>query len=489
MIPQKYIGVDPYGQLTAMSKIELTKKQFLPIAQAKETGSHVLTFWIMSNANKDIVIKMGDIDKTESVSTTWKCISIVEQLDADEHVDIKLPSGTYYIWHAKLERGTKPTDWTVAPEDTDKQIAEVTQRTAELTISLDGITESVSRLETEGEAMNTRLKAAEQKITPESIVSTVVDSDGFGNKVVSEINQTSDEVKISADKIRLEGYTIADNFEATNINIIGKSKFGGELTAEVGGAIGGFSISQSELVAATTDTFGSLSVVLSPEQISYSYMDTHSTATTKMSLSKNGLQSKYQLLDEVVISSLEASSDGFELSGNIVPDSTDSHRRLGNSSKEFASVHSRLFYESGTLLSSKYQRNQEAGTLSLGSIATAGYMTSGNTDICFTIPTGRNLVGRTISKLSFNVVARNNDTYCIGLGTNSITTQSRTYAQVNGTSANAYVGVTAEIQGNTNITVTISSYTTSTGTSRVSMGGTNNNAVGIYLSNISVTFS
>lgn len=227
MIPQKYVGIDPYGNTSTMSKIDISETQYLPLAKAKETGSHVLTFWIMSNANKDIVIKMGDIDKTESVSTTWKCISIVEQLDADEHVDIKLPSGTYYIWHAKLERGTKPTDWTAAPEDTEKQIAEVTQRTAELTISLDGITESVSRLETEGEAMNTRLKAAEQKITPESIVSTVVDSDGFGNKVVSEINQTSDEVKISADKIRLEGYTIADNFEATNITVSGGSKIGG----------------------------------------------------------------------------------------------------------------------------------------------------------------------------------------------------------------------------------------------------------------------
>lgn len=248
MIPQKYVGIDPYGNTSTMSKIDISETQYLPLAKAKETGSHVLTFWIMSNANKDIVIKMGDIDKTESVSTTWKCISIVEQLDADEHVDIKLPSGTYYIWHAKLERGTKPTDWTVAPEDTDKQIAEVIQRTAELTISLDGITESVSRLETEGEAMNTRLKAAEQKITPESIVSTVVDSDGFGNKVVSEINQTSDEVKISADKIRLEGYTIADDFEATNLTVSGSSK------------IGGFVLSDNSLVT-SSDTGSKLSEI------------------------------------------------------------------------------------------------------------------------------------------------------------------------------------------------------------------------------------
>ena len=432
------------------------------------TANHLVAHTITSNeiTTEDIKGSNGWINLAKATFNYGNKIAFDGKNLSIDAESIKLSVGDYY---------TTKTDF-----DNAKKSIELNAKTIE---EIDGnLNEAIGDIEVAAGKIS--MLAEYNDKTGEITVSAAL-VDGIAK---SEIELTGDQIHLDGETI-VDGEFFAKEITATNINIIGNSKFGGELTAEVGGAIGGFSISQSELVAVTTDTYGSLSVELSPEQISYSYMNTRSTATTKMSLSKNGLQSKYQFLDEVVISSLEASSDGFELSGNLVPDSTDSYRRLGNSSKEFASVHSRLFYESGKLLSSKYQRIQAAGTLSLGEITVGGYSTSGKSDICFTIPTGRDLSGRKISKLSFNVTARNNDTYCIGLGTNSLTTQSRTYAQVNGTSTYAYVGVTASIQGNTNIKVTISAYTTSTGSTKVSMGGTNNNAVGVDLSNVSVAFT
>ena len=89
------------------------------------------------------------------------------------------------ISRVKLEKGTKPTDWTPAPED-----------------------------------MQTIEKAAADfKVTSEAISSRVEKTDYTGNTLVSMINQTADEVKIQAKHVEIDGMAVFSNRDfSENLN-------------------------------------------------------------------------------------------------------------------------------------------------------------------------------------------------------------------------------------------------------------------------------
>ena len=100
-------------------------------------------------------------------------------------------SGLFCVKNVKLEKGMVSTDWTPAPEEYEERLSK-----AEASIKQN--------------ADNIELKVG-------------VDD------VISSINISKEEVKIDADKITLQGKTIADEFTATNITIEGNSKFQGEV--------------------------------------------------------------------------------------------------------------------------------------------------------------------------------------------------------------------------------------------------------------------
>ena len=130
----------------------------------------------------------------------------------------------------KLEKGNKTTDWTSAPEDTQEQITSVSKRTATIETNLTGITSRVSTVEQttttiDGKVkdMDTRLKAAEVKITDSAIISTV--SNTFISKedatktyaTKSSLTQTED--SIVAKFTSTGGYNLLRNSAFANKNI------------------------------------------------------------------------------------------------------------------------------------------------------------------------------------------------------------------------------------------------------------------------------
>ena len=177
------------------------------------------------------------------------------------------------ILKVKLEEGNKATDWTPAPEDTDKLIADnikvvtdkISSVSSELNQTKNSITASVSSLTTKTntiesnlnnttkdltgkintaktEAINTASSDATNKannalndaksytntqiteakasikITTDSI-SSEVSKKVNSNQVISSINQTSESVKIKANKIQLEGSTTIGDSENRHIKI------------------------------------------------------------------------------------------------------------------------------------------------------------------------------------------------------------------------------------------------------------------------------
>ncbi|MBU5293130.1 phage tail protein [Anaerosalibacter bizertensis] len=118
---------------------------------------------------------------------------------------------------AKLEKGTKATDWTPAPEDIESEITAINTKVAGIDITLDSITERVSSTESkiikvndEVSAIESRVSSAEQKITDSAIVTTVRNSTAYKNDLDNKANQ--EDLNLATNKITTLEQT-SENFK------------------------------------------------------------------------------------------------------------------------------------------------------------------------------------------------------------------------------------------------------------------------------------
>lgn len=136
--------------------------------------------------------------------------------------------GTYYIRKIKFERGNKRTDWTPAPEDDEERLSslESWKSEASLKITKDGIIGTVGSYYATGAdvtALTGRVTQAESTIKQQSdSIALTIKKDG----VISAINQTSESVKISANKISLTASGLVEiinsgdtKIKAANLNL------------------------------------------------------------------------------------------------------------------------------------------------------------------------------------------------------------------------------------------------------------------------------
>lgn len=113
--------VGPYGREDECAKFVIDDLTYLyKLSDIALIGSdYTLSLWIKSET--DASISMGG--KTFSVSTDWtQCAATFTAASSDIYLGF-ITTGTYYIYHAQLETGTKATDWTPSPEDVDQDIA------------------------------------------------------------------------------------------------------------------------------------------------------------------------------------------------------------------------------------------------------------------------------------------------------------------------------------------------------------------------------
>lgn len=184
MLPQEYYSINPFGKDDFMSKIELQNSAYLPLSNAKESGTFTIHFWIYSDNDTDTSFDLcyGDNKKNiEIYAKHW--LEVTEEIEMQEgdYLDIHfLFGGTYLIWHDKLEIGNFATDYTKAPEDMDMQIVEIRNTTNEFIQTTD---ETISR-----------------------ISETVVGIDGRVETAESEIKQNAHNISLKADKVELQGY-------------------------------------------------------------------------------------------------------------------------------------------------------------------------------------------------------------------------------------------------------------------------------------------
>ena len=156
MVPEEYIGTDPFGNSTKMSKIVVSDNtSYLPLAEVKQTDSYILSMWMCANSSKTVTICHGDKCEPINVLMSWTRFETEFDSTTGNDIGLLLPTGTYYIWHAKLEKGNKPSDWTPAPEDleksaktyTDAQFKILDGKIVSEVERVDGLSERVTKFE------------------------------------------------------------------------------------------------------------------------------------------------------------------------------------------------------------------------------------------------------------------------------------------------------------------------------------------------------
>lgn len=274
-----------------------TWNNYIAQTVALEIGKYTFSFYAKAEKNETLEIKDDSLNQyvIASISindSSWKKYTVTAKITkntANPRISFLTRQNTaaIYIKKIKLERGTKATDWTPAPEDVDSAIATVDGKFAsystttemqsaievaksEINLSVSETYSTKSELKTVSSkvtTLETWKTEASQKITKDGIIATVGNyyayqsdlasaenritdaettiaqqADAISLKVskgdiISTINQSAEEVKINAAKITLEGATIADSFTATNLTVTGNSVFSGKLS----GATGDFS--------------------------------------------------------------------------------------------------------------------------------------------------------------------------------------------------------------------------------------------------------
>lgn len=119
---EQYIGNDPNGKQSIMSKITITGKANLSIANIPSAGKHTLHIWIKSvNASIINICQNNELLISKNINNQWA--EIISVFDGVQNANISIvfqTSTVYYIWHPKLEKGTIPTDYSKSQDDLQK---------------------------------------------------------------------------------------------------------------------------------------------------------------------------------------------------------------------------------------------------------------------------------------------------------------------------------------------------------------------------------
>ena len=144
-------------------------------------------------------------DKSNSDYTTYLFTFVPDETNIKVCIQCNnCTDGVALVKEMKLEKGSKATDWTPAPEDVQGQIDSTTTRisTAESTItqlssSIDLKVETsayntkMTSLDSSISSLTSRVSSAELKITDSSIVSTVRTSTAYTNDLAAKANQSA----------------------------------------------------------------------------------------------------------------------------------------------------------------------------------------------------------------------------------------------------------------------------------------------------------
>lgn len=116
----RFTGASPYGVQSDMAQITISGGQdTLSLATIEETKKHILHFWVKGGKNTTLgIYKNNDILISFDITTAWSENSVTFDANANDVISMQFgASGSYWVWHPKLEVGTKATDFSESQVD------------------------------------------------------------------------------------------------------------------------------------------------------------------------------------------------------------------------------------------------------------------------------------------------------------------------------------------------------------------------------------
>lgn len=216
----------PDGNKEQMAHIIIdTERAYMPLGATITSGKHWLTMSVQAEQNATISVMWND-ETTDDINVGSEWVDFQKSYDFEEgsqFLALSLPRGEYYVFHPKLEQGEEPTEYSLAPEDIYSNLVKdyytKTETDAIITVTAGQIVERVSEVESDVNAVELRVSSAEQKITPEAIVSTVTTSGAWGevtgelalkigrdenNQIVSMLNASANTIHLKSNRFKLE---------------------------------------------------------------------------------------------------------------------------------------------------------------------------------------------------------------------------------------------------------------------------------------------
>ncbi|MGG4181636.1 hypothetical protein ABEW03_20410 [Virgibacillus pantothenticus] len=201
--------------------------------------------WVKNLGESDLKISNNNSNEIKLVKGEQKRVILTSTSGGQQYLQFLFNSEStktdldFIVWRAKIEKGNKATDWTPAPEDTDGKIDSVEKYASEIEQTAKDIERNVSAIKTdyetfkskanstfkqqadliEGKVSETTYNADMEKMTmrvstAESTIKQQADSieaKVSKNGVVSSINQSPEQIKISAARVSIDGDLVVRN--------------------------------------------------------------------------------------------------------------------------------------------------------------------------------------------------------------------------------------------------------------------------------------
>ncbi|MDD7793703.1 phage tail spike protein [Clostridium sp. 'White wine YQ'] len=286
---------DYYGGNNAYYKNISTSTWRIQGFTSHDIGNYSLGFWAKATTAGVLTVDICDQFSTAfNVTTEWQYFKLENKYITSVYlnqtyfgfIDFSGVSlGTLYLGNVKLEKGSKCSDWDLAPEDVQGQIDSIntnittnysttTQTTTLINTAVSSVTTELHTNYSTTTAMNTAISQSASGVlstvsstyatkndltgkvdlstynsyvsqTATAISSKVSSSDYTGNTIASLINQSATTIKLSASKIDLSGYVTISALGTAGLTVINGSNITtGTISANriSGGTISGVNI-------------------------------------------------------------------------------------------------------------------------------------------------------------------------------------------------------------------------------------------------------
>lgn len=288
---QKASITSPFGEIDECAAFTLTNAlETYTLFDVCDVGrEYTLSFWIKSAAAGSLAV----LGESIASSTAWS-EHVIRYVAQSKNLVLDFnAAGTYYIYHAQNELGNQQTDYSEAPEDAEERLEHnivltaeglletirsvqsdltgTTERVTKVERTTEGITESVTAIEKGQDGIKTRLKTAEEQITPERIVQTVRSSAGYQEDRQSIIDQTDNNITLAVqDKVTQDDIDKSieeiDTFDGSSVTIDDSGvavKSGGTFKVKTGAGVmietgGAFNVASEKF---SVDENGEMSAV------------------------------------------------------------------------------------------------------------------------------------------------------------------------------------------------------------------------------------